>query len=51
MASQSLVRTFSPALGVWLYGTFGYPGIGLLGCMLNGGVALVIGAYIVRRDY
>ena len=45
MATHSLIRTISPTLGAYLYSSFGYPSIGLLGFILNGAVAAVIMAY------
>ena len=45
MATHSLIRTISPTLGAYLYSSFGYPSIGLLGFVLNRAMAAVIMAY------
>ena len=36
MASNSVIRTFSPSLGGYLYAWLGYPCFGLLGFIMNG---------------
>ena len=36
MASNSVIRTFAPSLGGYLYAWIGYPCFGLLGFIMNG---------------
>ena len=42
MASNSVIRTFSPSLGGYLYAWLGYPCFGLLGFVMNGLTTLAV---------
>lgn len=45
MATHSLIRTFSPTVGAYLYIWFGHTSFGFFGFIVNGLVALVVNIY------
>ena len=46
MATHSIIRTVSPTIGGYMYSLAGYASFGLLGFLLNGGLAL----YLFTKD-
>lgn len=45
MATHSLIRTFSPTFGAYLYTLFGHKSFGFFGFIVNGLVALTVNIY------
>ena len=45
MATHSLIRTVSPALGGFLYATFGFPVFGVGGFLINALLGVYLFAY------
>ena len=45
MATRSLIRTFSPTLGGFMYSWFGYASFGMLGFIMNGPMAIAVYLY------
>lgn len=45
MATHSIIRTFSPTMGAYMYSTLGYSSLGLFGFIMNAGVAILINAH------
>ena len=45
MATHSIIRTFSPTMGAYMYSTLGYSSLGLFGFIMNAAVAILINAH------